>query len=150
MPIGATGYTKRKAFIQSQHPYLATMAAPMRPYRPRATARGRSHSAISCNSSLLRSCDRFSERQPREKACCAWEEGSSELGQSLEQPNIEFTCRPESVGQVAVRRTAFLLKRLHPGGQVQRFVIHTPPAYIAIGQGTSISLLVESGLERAL
>jgi len=41
----------------------------------------------------------------------------------LKRHNIEFTCRPESVDQAAVQRTALLLNRLHPGGQVQRFVI---------------------------
>ena len=37
--------------------------------------------------------------------------------------NIEFSCRPESADHATVRRTAFLLNRLHPGGQLQRFVM---------------------------
>ena len=41
---------------------------------------------------------------------------------SLEKPNIEFSCRPESDRYAPVRRTAFSINRLHPGGQLQRFV----------------------------
>ncbi len=37
--------------------------------------------------------------------------------------NMEFSCRPESADHAAVRRTKFRLARLHPGGQLQRFVI---------------------------
>ena len=36
---------------------------------------------------------------------------------------MEFTCRRESIDQAAVLRTAFPVNRLHPGGQVQRFVM---------------------------
>ena len=36
--------------------------------------------------------------------------------------NIEFSCRPESVDRATVRRTALLLGRQHPGGQLQRSV----------------------------
>src|SRR5208337_3019533 len=39
--------------------------------------------------------------------------------------NIEFSCRPESNRYAPVRQTALTLNRLHPGGQLQRFVIHT-------------------------
>src|SRR5208337_3000495 len=36
--------------------------------------------------------------------------------------NIEFSCRPDSDRYTPVRRAAFPLNRLHPGGQLQRFV----------------------------
>jgi hypothetical protein len=42
---------------------------------------------------------------------------------NLESYNIEFSCRPESADHAPVLRTAFLLKWLHPGGQLQRLVI---------------------------
>ena len=39
--------------------------------------------------------------------------------------NIEFSCRPESTRYATVRLTAFVLNRLHPSGQLQRFVMNT-------------------------
>src|SRR5208337_1224992 len=43
----------------------------------------------------------------------------------LDACNIEFSCRPESTRYATVRLTAFVLNRLHPGGQLQRFVMNT-------------------------
>jgi hypothetical protein len=40
--------------------------------------------------------------------------------------NIEFSCRPDLVDYLPVRRTAFFLSRPHPGGQLQRFVRALP------------------------
>jgi len=37
--------------------------------------------------------------------------------------NDNLSCRPESDGHATVLRTAFLRNRLHPGGQLQRFVM---------------------------
>jgi hypothetical protein len=59
--------------------------------------------------------------------------------------NIEFSCRPGSDRYAPVRRAAFFRSRPRPGGQLQRFVIHTPTANIAIGQVTLISLITRSG-----
>ena len=39
-----------------------------------------------------------------------------------DMPNIEFSCRPESADHATVPRMMFLLNRLRPGGQLQRFV----------------------------
>ena len=39
--------------------------------------------------------------------------------------NIEFSCRPESDDHTTLRRIAFCLNKLHPGGQLQRFVMTT-------------------------
>jgi hypothetical protein len=44
---------------------------------------------------------------------------------ALGQDNIEFSCRPESDRYAPVRRTALSFNKLNPGGQLQRFVIHT-------------------------
>src|SRR5208337_4229365 len=49
--------------------------------------------------------------------------GSGRAQTALGQDNIEFSCRPESDDHSTVRRTAFHLNALHPGGQLQRFVM---------------------------
>jgi hypothetical protein len=45
--------------------------------------------------------------------------------QIFRKPNMEFSCRPEAELPSPLLWTAFLLCRLHPGEQLQRFVIHT-------------------------
>jgi hypothetical protein len=43
--------------------------------------------------------------------------------QNLIPHNIEFSCRPESGCPAPVQQIEFVLNRLHPGGQLQRFVM---------------------------
>jgi len=47
------------------------------------------------------------------------------LSHDLGEQNIEFSCRPESTDHAPVQRAASFLAGLHPGGQLQRFVIST-------------------------
>jgi hypothetical protein len=61
----------------------------------------------------------FSESPPQAAQPHTQSQSSDGQRQLLGRHNIEFS-RPESANNAAIRRTAFRLNRLHPGGQLQR------------------------------